>query len=94
MFAYNPKMLFIDAGLFDIVSIIITSFIGIYAVASGMEGYHSVKLPWWQRLMILAGGMCLIVPETITDIIGVALVAAVIALQIIAGRKQKALTTA
>ncbi len=94
MFAYNPKMLFIDAGVFDIVSIIITSFIGIYAVASGMEGYHSVKLPWWQRIMILAGGMCLIVPETITDIIGVALVAAVIALQIIAGRKQKALTTA
>ena len=94
MFAYNPKMLFIDAGIFDIISIIITSFIGIYAVASGMEGYHSVKLPWWQRFMILAGGMLLIVPETITDIIGVALVAAVIALQIIAGRKQKALQTA
>ncbi len=94
MFAYNPKMLFIDAGIFDVISIIITSFIGIYAVASGMEGYHSVKLPWWQRLMILAGGMCLIVPETITDIIGVALVAAVITLQIIAGKKQKALQTA
>ena len=94
MFAYNPKMLFIDAGIIDIISIIITSFIGIYAVASGMEGYHSVKLPWWQRIIILAGGMLLIVPETITDIIGVALVAAVIALQIIAGRKHKALTTA
>ena len=94
MFAYNPKMLFIDAGIIDIISIIITSFIGIYAVSSGMEGYHSVKLPGWQRIMILAGGMLLIVPETITDIIGVALVAAVIALQIIAGRKQKALTTA
>ncbi len=93
MFAYNPKMLFIDAGILDIISIVITSFIGIYAVASGMEGYHSVKLPWWQRLMILAGGMLLIVPETITDIIGVALVAAVIALQIIAGKKQKALQT-
>ena len=94
MFAYNPKMLFIDAGIIDIISIIITSFIGIYAVASGMEGYHSVKLPWWQRIIILAGGMLLIVPETITDIIGVALVAAVIALQIIAGRKHKALQTA
>jgi len=94
MFAYNPKMLFIDAGIFDVISIIITSFIGIYAVASGMEGYHSVKLPWWQRLMILAGGMCLIVPETITDIIGVALVAIVIVLQMLAEKKQKALKTA
>ena len=90
MFAYNPKMLFIDAGAFDVISIIITSFVGIYAVASGMEGYHSVKLPWWQRFMILAGGMMLIVPETITDIIGIALVAAVIVLQVIAGKKAKA----
>ena len=90
MFAYNPKMLFIDAGAFDVISIIITSFIGIYAVASGMEGYHSVKLPWWQRFMILAGGMMLIVPETITDIIGIALVAAVIVLQVIADKKAKA----
>ncbi len=93
MFAYNPKMLFIEAGVFDIVSIIITSFIGIYAVASGMEGYHSVKLPWWQRFMILAGGLMLIVPETITDIIGIALVAAVIVLQKVAEKKQKALKT-
>ncbi len=94
MFAYNPKMLFIDAGVLDIISIVITSFIGIYAVASGMEGYHSVKLPWWQRLMILAGGLMLIIPETITDVIGVALVAIVIVLQILAGKKQKALKTA
>ena len=94
MFAYNPKMLFIDAGAFDIISIIITSFVGIYAVASGMEGYHSVKLPWWQRFMILAGGMLLIVPETITDIIGIALVAAVIVIQVITEKKQKALKTA
>ncbi len=94
MFAYNPKMLFIDAGILDIISIVITSFIGIYAVASGMEGYHSTKLPWWQRFMILGGGLMLIIPETITDIIGVALVAIVIVLQILAGKKQKALKTA
>lgn len=89
MFAYNPKMLFIDAGVFDVVSIIITSFIGIYAVAAGMEGHMFVKLPWWQRILTLAGGLMLIVPETITDIVGVALVALVIVIQKLSERKEK-----
>lgn len=87
MFAYNPKMLFIDAGVFDIISIIITSFVGIYAVAAGMEGYMNVKLPWWQRILTLAGGFMLIVPETITDIIGISLVVAIIIIQVISERK-------
>lgn len=87
MFAYNPKMLFIDAGIFDIISIIITSFVGIYAVAAGMEGYMNVKLPWWQRILTLAGGFMLIVPETITDIIGISLVVAIIIIQVISERK-------
>ncbi len=87
MFAYNPKMLFIDAGVFDIISIIITSFVGIYAVAAGMEGYMNVKLPWWQRILTLAGGFMLIVPETITDIIGISLVVVIIIIQVISERK-------
>lgn len=89
MFAYNPKMLFIDAGVFDVVSIIFTSFVGIYAVAAGMEGHMFVKLPWWQRLITLAGGLCLIVPELITDIIGITAVALIIVIQKIEEKKTK-----
>ncbi len=89
MFAYNPKMLFIDAGVFDVISIIFTSFIGIYAVAAGMEGHMFTKLPWWQRILTLAGGLCLIVPETITDIVGIAVVVLIIVIQIISEKKTK-----
>ncbi len=89
MFAYNPKMLFIDAGVFDIISIVITSFVGIFAVAAGMEGHMIIKLSWWQRLITLAGGLMLIVPETITDIVGISLVAAMIILQKIIEKKAK-----
>lgn len=87
MFVYNPKMLFIDASIFDIISIIITSFIGIYAVAAGMEGHMFVKLPWWQRLFTLAGGLMLIVPEIITDIVGIAIVVAIVVIQKISEKK-------
>ncbi len=87
MFAYNPKMLFIDASVFDIISIIITSFIGIYAVAAGMEGHMFVKLPIWQRLLTLAGGLMLIVPETLTDIVGIAIVAVIVIIQKISEKR-------
>ena len=93
MFVYNPKMLFIEAQWYDVVLIVITSFIGIYAVASGLEGHMQVKLPIWQRLLVLAGGLMLIIPETITDIVGVALVALIIALQVMTEKKQKKLGT-
>ncbi len=92
MFAYNPKMLFIDAQWYDVVLIVITSFIGIYAVAAGLEGHMQVKLPIWQRLLVLAGGLMLIIPETITDIVGVALVALIIVIQRVAEKKQKQLS--
>ena len=91
MFVYNPKMLFLGAQWYDIVLIVITSFIGIYAVASGLEGHMQVKLPIWQRLLVLAGGLMLIIPETITDIVGVVLVALIIVLQVTAEKKQKKL---
>lgn len=87
MFAYNPKMLFIEAGVFDIISIVITSFIGIYAVAAGMEGHMFTKLPVWQRLITLAAGMCLIVPETITDIVGIAVIVLIIVIQKVSEKK-------
>ena len=89
MFAYNPKMLFIDAGILDIISIVITSFIGIYAVSAGMEGHMFQKLPWWQRLITLAGGLMLIIPETITDIVGIALVILIIVIQKLTEKKHK-----
>ena len=89
MFTYNPKMLFINAGVFDIISIVITSFIGIFAVAAGMEGHMFIKLPWWQRILTLAGGLMLIVPEMITDIVGIALVVLVIVIQKLTEAKEK-----
>lgn len=89
MFVYNPKMLFIDAGVFDVISIVITSFIGIYAVAAGMEGFMLRKLTWWERIITIAGGLMLIVPELITDIVGIALVVVIIVLQKFSENKEK-----
>ena len=82
-FALNPVMLFIDVtGPMQVVSIIITSLVGIFGVASALEGYIFVKMNPVQRVMAAAGGLLLIDPRVLTDIIGIALVAVVIGWQV------------
>ena len=75
IFAYNPAMLFENVtGTFQVVQICATSLIGIYGVAACMNGYVYRQNSWLFRLGYLAGGLCLMVPETITDIVGLAVV--------------------
>jgi TRAP-type uncharacterized transport system fused permease subunit len=80
-------MLLIDAAWYDVVLIVITALIGIYAVSAGMEGYMYVKAPWWQRIMLLGGGLLSIIPGIVTDVAGIVLIAAVIILQKMSAKK-------
>ena len=64
----------LGAGL-SLGSCIFTSIIGCFLVAAGMEGWVVRPLIKWKRILALAGGICCIIPEHITDIIGVAVLA-------------------
>jgi len=86
IFALNPAMLFIDTMWYDVVLIIITSIIGMFGISIGLEGYMSRVLPIYERLLAIAGGILLVVPGLVSDIIGLVLVALVVALQIL-GKK-------
>jgi TRAP-type uncharacterized transport system fused permease subunit len=57
-------------------------------LAAGMEGYLLRKVTVPFRLLAVAGGLLLINPSTITDIIGFGIVAFVIVIQIIGKRKE------
>lgn len=92
IFAYSPEMLFIDTKWYEVILIVITAIIGIFGVSSSMEGYMFVKMPWWQRLIGLAGGLLCIVPGVLTDSAGFALIAVVFILQKLSGKKAKAIT--
>lgn len=81
IFAMNPAMLFIDTTPIQVVSICITAVIGIYGVAAGLSGYLVQPLNIVLRLLCVAGGLTLLIPGTVTDIIGVVLLVIVIVLQ-------------
>ncbi|MBO4343126.1 MAG: TRAP transporter permease [Clostridia bacterium] len=87
IFAFNPKMLFIDANALDVVLIIVTSLIGIIAISAGLERFFLRKLEIYEVIPLLVGGLLMIYPGTLTDIIGIALVAVVAVLQIAIKKK-------
>ena len=82
VFALNPAMLFINTTVWEVVLICITSCIGIFAVSSSLEGYFMHNMSWYERLVSVAGGLLLIYPGVVTDLIGVALVGVVLVVQL------------
>ena len=83
IFAFSPEMLIVgsDKPWYEIVLLVITALCGIFLVSAGMEGYLLKNMPWWQRLLALAGGLCMIIPGITTDIIGVVAIAVVLLVQ-------------
>ena len=87
VFALNPAMLFIDTTGWEIVSICITSLVGIFGVSAALEGYFLRHMTWYQRLLSLAGGLLLIYPGFITDALGLACIIVMVVMQMVARRK-------
>ena len=83
VFALNPAMLFIDTTPVQVVLICITSVVGIFAVSAALEGYFIKNMTWYERIVSVIGGLLLIYPGTVTDLIGVSLVVVVLVLQLI-----------
>ncbi|MGI5962831.1 MAG: TRAP transporter permease [Lawsonibacter sp.] len=89
IFALNPAMLFINTEIFGVVQVIITSFIGMSGVACGIEGYMLKRMNPVERLVVVCGGLMMLYPGTVTDLVGVALIVLVGVFQAI-GRKKEA----
>ena len=81
IFAMNPVMLFIDTTAFEVVQIVISSLVGLFGVASALNGFLYRSVNWLFRILLVAGGLCMMVPGTLTDVIGLAIIVAVILYQ-------------
>jgi len=88
IFVFNPTMLWVGASPLNVIQIIITSFIGMFGLAAGIEGFMLKKVPVPLRLAAIVGGLMAIDPGYVTDIIGFVLIALVFAVQVV-GVKQK-----
>ena len=91
IFAYNPEMLFVDmsgavvpntgAMIFDVIVIGITALLGLFSVATALNGHLYCKVPVVLRLVLIAGGLCMMIPGLLTDVIGLVVLVAVVVYQ-------------
>lgn len=91
VFALNPSLLLVEVeSAPKLIMIMLTSIIGMMGLATGMTGFIYAKVPWWMRLMLILGGVMLIVPSPVSDIIGLILVGVPFLLQFLQKKKNGA----
>ena len=89
-FDLNPAMLFINTTAGEVVLICVTSLLGIFAVAASLEGFLLTHIPWYLRIVAAVGGLLMVYPGWVTDVIGLALVAVVVVQQLLVRTKRPA----
>jgi TRAP transporter 4TM/12TM fusion protein len=85
MVVYEPALMMIGDWP-SIIMAFCTASCGILLFAAGLHGYFLTAANIWQRIGLVAGGLLLIDPGLVTDIIGAAIALSVIAAQWIGRR--------
>ena len=75
-FVYQPGLLF-QGDLLDITGVTITSIIGVLGLSAGMQRFFLAPCNAVEALILVASGLALIYPGTVTDILGVSGIAAI-----------------
>jgi TRAP transporter 4TM/12TM fusion protein len=72
MFVYN-KALMLMGNLGDIITAVLTAFIGVYALACGIQGYMFRPAKIYERVLFFVAAFALISPWWISDLVGIAI---------------------
>ncbi len=90
MFVFSPSLLLMGDPLWVTMSVV-TATIGVTCLAAGLhEHFFFGPARLWERLMLLVAALVLIKPGLITDLIGLALIAATVASQLLIRPAQRA----
>lgn len=88
VFAYNQALLFINTTPIQVIQVVVTSFIGMFAISGGMIGYMFKDLSPILRIICIVCGLMLIYPSIGTDFVGIVAVGIIVVLQLMENRKK------
>ena len=88
VFCFSPSMLLIETDTLSVILIAATSLIGIFAVAAALEGFLLTDMGIAERVILIAGGLMMIIPGMLTDVIGLAIIGVGFVMQVVK-KKQK-----
>ena len=76
--------------LADLAQIILSALLGLFGIAAALNGNLFHRIPWLFRVALVAGGLCMMIPGTVSDLIGFALLAGVVLWQKASAKKTAA----
>ena len=98
IFAFSPVMLFeFEAGtstamiVLQVIQICITSLLGIFGVAAALNGFLFRQMNPLFRVLMALGGLGMMYPGAVSDVIGLVVVGGIYAYQFFAAKKEKAM---
>ncbi len=91
IFALNPVLLLQGEYLWwELAVALVTCLVGLVALAAALNGHLFTKIAWPLRIVLAAAGLCMMVPDPITDVIGgIVAVAIVVFLAALAKRHKQ-----
>ena len=90
VFVLSPQLLGIGATFTSVLMTTTTAIIGMIGISGAIIGQFYTRANVFERLILAAGGLCLIDPHGLTDLIGVALLVGVGVMQWFRSKKEKA----
>ena len=87
IFALNPAMLFVDTTAVQVVTVVITSFVGMFGVAGALNGFLFRRMNPLVRILFAGGGLLMMYPGTLTDVIGIVIFALAFAWQYLGAKR-------
>lgn len=90
IFAYSPAMLFDNVQhWYEVLQIAGSALVGLFGVAAALNGHLFKKIPVPFRILIAAGGIGMMIPGTLSDLVGLGVVALVVLFQYFTSKNQK-----
>lgn len=83
VFVFNPQMLMIDTSFLSALPIAVTALIGMFGISAALEGYAFRNSSIIERILFAAAGIMCILPNSLTDFIGIFLLIGLIVFQLL-----------
>ena len=88
IFVYNPVLL-MQGSAIEIIQSLITALLGIYSLSCALEKFaFKWEISQVERVALFVSAILLVVPGTLTDVVGFVVLAAIFALKLIENKKK------
>ncbi len=87
IYVYNPMLLFINVVPLEMAQAIITALLGVFLLAMFTIGFYKAQMAWYLRILAFAGAIGLLIPGTLSDLAGLAVLALVYVIQTAKAKK-------